>query len=49
VFSVALPESQRVPGNYRITLRGSGSVPVLDSQGRPIVDFSLPYTIEGIP
>jgi hypothetical protein len=49
VFSVALPESERVPGNYRITLRGTGSVPVLDSQGRPIVDFSLPYTIEGIP
>lgn len=49
VFSVELPESERVPGNYRITLRGTGELPVLDRQGRPIRDFTLRYTIEDIP
>jgi hypothetical protein len=49
VFSVELPASERVPGNYRITLRGTGSLPVLDRQGRPIRDFTLRYTIEDIP
>jgi hypothetical protein len=48
VFSVMLPQSERVPGNYRITLRGTGPTPVLDSQGRPISDFTLRYTIEDI-
>ena len=49
VFSVELPESERLPGNYRLTLRGTGPVPVLDRQGRPIRDFTLRYTIEDIP
>jgi hypothetical protein len=49
VFSVELPKSERVPGNYRVTLRGTGPVPVLDRQGRPIGDFTLRYTIEDIP
>jgi len=49
VFSIELPESERVPGNYRVTLRGTGPVPVLDRQGRPIPDFILRYTIEDIP
>ena len=48
VFSVALPAAERIPGNYRITLRGTGATPVLDSQGRPISDFTLRYTIEDI-
>lgn len=49
VFTLELPESERVPGNYRVTLRGTGPVPVLDRQGRPIGDFTLQYTIEDIP
>lgn len=49
VFSLELPESERMPGTYRVTLRGSGPVPVLDSQGRPIGDFTLRYTIEDLP
>jgi hypothetical protein len=49
VFSVELPEAERLPGNYRVTLRGTGPVPVLDRQGRPIRDFTLRYTIEDIP
>jgi hypothetical protein len=49
VFAVELPEGERVPGNYRITLRGTGPVPVLDRQGRPIGDFTLRYTIEDLP
>jgi hypothetical protein len=48
VFSVELPEAQRLPGNYRVTLSGSGSLPVLDATGRPIRDFTLRYTIEDI-
>jgi hypothetical protein len=48
VFMLALPESERVPGNYRVTLRGTGPTPVLDRQGRPISDFTLRYTIEDI-
>ncbi len=49
VFSLELPESERMPGTYQVTLRGSGPVPVLDSQGRPIGDFTLRYTIEDLP
>lgn len=49
VFSIELPDAERVPGNYRVTLRGTGAVPVLDRQGRPIRDFTLRYTIEDIP
>jgi hypothetical protein len=49
VFTLELPESERVPGNYRVTLRGTGPLPVLDRQGRPIRDFTLRYTIEDIP
>ena len=48
VFSVELPAAERVPGTYRITLRGTGPAPVLDGQGRPISDFTLRYTIEDI-
>lgn len=48
VFSVQLPVPERVPGNYRVTLLGTGPVPVLDRQGRPIHDFTLRYTIEDI-
>jgi hypothetical protein len=48
VFSVDLPAAERVPGTYRITLRGTGSTPVLDRQGRPIRDFTLRFTIEDI-
>jgi hypothetical protein len=49
VFSIELPKSERVPGSYRVTLHGTGPVPVLDSQGKPIIDFTLQYTIEDIP
>jgi hypothetical protein len=49
VFTVELPEAERVPGTYRVTLRGTGPVPVLDRRGRPIRDFTLRYTIEDIP
>jgi hypothetical protein len=48
VFSVELPEAQRLPGSYRVSLSGSGSLPVLDARGRPIRDFTLRYTIEDI-
>ena len=48
VFTVELPQAQRVPGTYRITLRGTGPAPVLDGQGRPISEFTLRYTIEDI-
>ncbi len=48
VFEVQLPGSERLPGNYRVTLRGTGPLPVLDRQGRPIPDFTLRYTIEDI-
>ena len=48
VFSVQLPAAERVAGTYRITLRGSGPTPVLDTRGRPISDFTLRYTIEDI-
>jgi hypothetical protein len=48
VFSVQLPVAERVPGAYRITLRGTGTTPVLDGQGRPIHDFTLQYTIEDL-
>ena len=49
VFAVDLPASERVPGNYRLTLRGTGPAPVLDRSGRPIHDFTLQYTIEDLP
>lgn len=49
VFAVDLPASERVPGNYRVTLRGTGPAPVLDRSGRPIHDFTLRYTIEDLP
>jgi hypothetical protein len=48
VFSVTLPAAERIPGNYRITLLGTGPAPVLDRQGRPISDFTLRYTIEDV-
>lgn len=54
VLAVILPPSERVPGNYRLTIRGTGPAPVLDSAGRPISgqaqsasasDLVLQYTI----
>jgi hypothetical protein len=48
VFSVTLPAPERIPGNYRVTLRGTGPTPILDNQGRPINDFTLRYTIEDL-
>jgi hypothetical protein len=48
VFAVDVPASERVPGNYRVTLRGTGPAPVLDRSGRPIHDFTLRYTIEDL-
>lgn len=49
VFTVNLPASERVPGTYRITVRGTGPTPVLDRSGQPIRDFTLQYTIEDLP
>lgn len=49
VFSVELPASERVPGTYRVTVRGTGPTPVLDRSGQPIRDFTLQYTIEDLP
>ncbi|MEJ1965361.1 MAG: hypothetical protein WDO56_29015 [Gammaproteobacteria bacterium] len=58
VLAVVLPASERVPGNYRLTIRGTGPAPVRDRMGRPISgtaegasasDFVLQYTIEDLP
>jgi hypothetical protein len=58
VLAVTLPPSQRVPGNYRLTIRGTGPAPVVDRAGRAISgdaeraiasDFVLRYTIEDLP
>jgi hypothetical protein len=48
VFALVIPPSQRMPGRYRVSLRGSGATPVVDVQGRPIADFVLQYTIEDL-
>ena len=58
VLAVILPPSERMPGNYRLTIRGTGPAPVLDRAGRPIngqperasaSDFVLQYTIGDLP
>jgi hypothetical protein len=58
VLAIVVPPSERMPGNYRLTIRGTGPTPVLDRAGRPIngqperasaSDFVLQYTIGDIP
>jgi hypothetical protein len=58
VLAVIVPPSERMPGNYRLTIRGTGPAPVVDRAGRPIngqpqsasaSDFVLQYTIEDLP
>ena len=50
VLSVVLPPSERRPGNYRLRIRGTGTAPVLDMQGKPLgSDLTLLFTIEDMP
>lgn len=58
VLSVVVPAAERVPGNYRLTIRSTGPSAVRDRMGRPISaaaerasagDFVLQYTIEDLP
>ena len=58
VLAIVVPPSQRMPGTYRLTIRGTGPAAVLDRAGRPISgqpesaaasDFVLKFTIEDLP